>query len=227
MKKDGILFVMGDLNAKVGKERTTNITGQYGLGTRNERGERLIEFCQQNELLITNTYFKQHPRKLYTWKSPDGETRNHIEYVLINKRFRNCVKQAKTYPGSDINSDHNQVIVKVKIQLKKLNKTNRKQHLDVSLIENNSYTARYNIEIRNRLDALHIEELEQQSDQEEHIEDIWSKVKESIITTAKGLLPLRTKRNRQRWMTDNILNKMDERKAYKNADKNKYNQLNK
>ena len=129
VKTDDMLCVMGDLNAKVGKERTTDITGRYGLGTRNKRGERLIEFCQQNELIITNTYFKQHPRKLYTWKSPDGDTRNQIDYILTNKRFRNCVKQAKTYPGSDINSDHNPVIVKMKIQLKTLNKTNRKNNL--------------------------------------------------------------------------------------------------
>ena len=53
---------MEDLNAKVGKERTADITGQYGLGTRSEHGKGLIEFCQQNELIITNTYFKQHPR---------------------------------------------------------------------------------------------------------------------------------------------------------------------
>ena len=125
------------------------------MGTRNERGERLIECCRQNELLITNTYFKQHPRKLYTGKSPDGETRNQIDYVLINNRFRNCVKQAKSYLGSDINSDHNTVIINIKIQLKKLNKTNRKQHLDVSLLKNNSYTARYNIRIRKILRSSH------------------------------------------------------------------------
>ena len=67
-------------------------SSQYGLGTRNKREERLIEFCQQNELIITNTYFKQHPRKLYTWKSSDGDIRNQIDYILINERFRNCVK---------------------------------------------------------------------------------------------------------------------------------------
>ena len=62
MKTDGVLCGMGDLNAKVGKERTTDITGQCDLGTRDEHGERLIEFCQQSELLIAYTYFKQHPR---------------------------------------------------------------------------------------------------------------------------------------------------------------------
>ena len=147
VKTDDILCVMGDLNAKEGKERTTEITGLDGLGTWNRRGKRLIEFCEQNELIIANTFFKQNPRKLYAWKSPDGDTRNQIDYMLVNKRFRNCVKQAKAYPGLDINSDHNPVIVKMKIQLKKLNKTNRKQQLDFSLLKNNSYAAIYNIDL--------------------------------------------------------------------------------
>ena len=155
------------------------------MGTRNKRVERLIEFCQENKLIITKTYFKQHQRKLYTWKSPDGDTRNQIDYILLNKRFRNCVKQAKTYLESDVDSDHNPVVVKMKIQLKKLNKTNRKQQFDFRLLKNNSYAARYNIDTRNRCDALHIEELEQQLDEEEHIEDTWRKVKESIVTTRK------------------------------------------
>ena len=129
------------------------------------------------------------------------------------------MKQAKTYTGSDMNSDQ--------IQLKKLNKTNRKQQLDFSLLKNNSYAARYNIEIRNGFDALHIEELEQQFDEEEHIEDIWRKVKESIVTTTTELLPLRTKKNKQTWMTNDILSKMDERKAHRHVDRDKYNQLNK
>ena len=86
------------------------------------------------------------------------------------------MKQEKTYPRLNINSDHNPII-KIRIQLKKPNKTSRKQHLDVSLLKNNSYTARQNIEIRSRFGALRIEELEQQSEQEEQIEDIWCKVK--------------------------------------------------
>ena len=90
VKTDDILCVLGDLNAKVGNERTSNITGQYGLGTQNERGERLIEFCHESQLIMANSYFKQHPRKLYSWKSPDGKNRNQIDYILINKRFRNC-----------------------------------------------------------------------------------------------------------------------------------------
>ena len=81
VKTGYILCASGDLNVKVGNEKTSNTTGQYGLRTRNERGERLIELCQENQLIITNTYFKQHPRKFYTWNSPDGKIRNQIDYI--------------------------------------------------------------------------------------------------------------------------------------------------
>ena len=87
----------------------------HGLGRGNERGERLIQFCQENKLIIANTWFKPPVRKLYTWKSPGDISRNQIDYIMFNKRFRNCIKQAKTYPGADMNSDHNPVVVKYSI----------------------------------------------------------------------------------------------------------------
>ena len=71
-KKD-VLFIIGDWNAKVGSQETPGVTGKFGLGIWNEAGQRLIEFCQENALVITNTLFKQHKRRLYTWTSPDGQ----------------------------------------------------------------------------------------------------------------------------------------------------------
>ena len=70
-KKD-VLFIIGDWNAKVGSQETPGVTGKFGLGVQNEAGQRLIEFCQENELVIRNTLFQQHKRRLYTWISPDG-----------------------------------------------------------------------------------------------------------------------------------------------------------
>lgn len=93
--------------------------GKYGLGEKNERGERLIQSCQQNKLTITNTWLQHHPQKLYTWKSPGDIIRNQIDYIMTNKRFRNSVRQVKTYPGADLNSDHNPVVMRVKVKLKK------------------------------------------------------------------------------------------------------------
>ena len=70
-KKD-VLFIIGNWNAKGGSQETPGITGKFGLGMRNEAGQRLIEFRQENALVIANTLFQQHKRRLYTWTSPDG-----------------------------------------------------------------------------------------------------------------------------------------------------------
>ena len=71
-KKD-VLFIKGDWNAKVGSQETPGVTGKFGLGMQNEAGQKLIEFCQENALVIANTLFQQHKRRLYTWTSPDGQ----------------------------------------------------------------------------------------------------------------------------------------------------------
>ena len=71
-KKD-VHFITRDWNAKVGSQETPGVTGKFGLGIRNDAGQRLIEFCQENALVITNTLFQQHKRRLYTWTSPDGQ----------------------------------------------------------------------------------------------------------------------------------------------------------
>ena len=69
-----VLFIIGDWNAKVGSQETPGVTGKFGLGIQNEARQRLLEFCQENALVITNTLFQQHKRRLYTWTSPDGQT---------------------------------------------------------------------------------------------------------------------------------------------------------
>ena len=72
-KKD-VHFIIGDWNAKVGSQETPGVTGKFGLGKQNETGQRLIEFCQENALVIANTLFQQHKRRHYTWNSTDGHT---------------------------------------------------------------------------------------------------------------------------------------------------------
>ena len=79
-------FIIGDWKAKVGSQVTPGITGKFGLGIQNETGKRLIEFCQENALVIANTLFQQHKRRLYTWTSPDGQHWNQIENILCSQR---------------------------------------------------------------------------------------------------------------------------------------------
>ena len=68
-----VLFIIRGWNAKVGSQETPGVSGKFGLGIQNETGQRLIEFCQENTLVIANTLFQQHKRRLYTWTSPDGQ----------------------------------------------------------------------------------------------------------------------------------------------------------
>ena len=101
-----ILIVMGDFKAKVGKSLKSRSVGTHGLGIRNEAGERLVEFCDSNDLRITNTCFKQPNRRLYTWTSPDGMSRNQIDFIMIKVRWASSIKSSKTLPGADCGSDH-------------------------------------------------------------------------------------------------------------------------
>ena len=71
--KTDVLFITGDWNAKVGSQEIPGVTGKFGLGIENEAGQRLIEFCQENTVVIANILFPQHKRRLYTWTSPDGQ----------------------------------------------------------------------------------------------------------------------------------------------------------
>ena len=99
-KKD-VLLIIGDWNAKGGSQETPGVTGKFGLGMRNEAGQRLIEFCQENALVIANTFFQKHKRRLYTWTSPDGQHRNQIDYILCSQRWRSSIQSTKTSPGAD------------------------------------------------------------------------------------------------------------------------------
>ena len=117
-----ILSIIGDWNAKVGSRETPGATGKFGLGMRNEAGQRLIEFCQENALVIANTPFQQHKRRLYTWTSPDGQHQNQVDYMLCSQRWRSSILSAKTRPGADYGSDHELLIAKFRLKLKKVRK---------------------------------------------------------------------------------------------------------
>ena len=100
-------------------------------------------------LVITNTLFQQHKRRLYTWTSPDGQHQNQIEYILCSQRCRSSIQSTKTRPGADCGSDHELLITKFRLKLKKVGKTTRPFRYDLNQIPYN-YTA----EIMNRFKGL-------------------------------------------------------------------------
>ena len=113
-KKD-VLFIIGDLNARVGSQEKPGVTGKFGLGIQNEAGQRLIESCQENALITANTLFQQHKRRLYTWTSPDGQTEIRLIIFFAAKDGEALYSQQKqdqeltvaqimnSLPNSDLN----------------------------------------------------------------------------------------------------------------------------
>ena len=85
-KKKDVFFIIGDWNAKVGSQEKPEVTGKFGLEVQNEAGQRLTEFSQENALVIANTLFQQHKRRLYTWTSLNGQYQNQIDYILCSQR---------------------------------------------------------------------------------------------------------------------------------------------
>lgn len=157
-----MVVVMGDFNAKIGKGRQQDIVGDFGIGTRNEGGERLLQFCLENRLIVTNTLFQHPKRLLYTWKSPGDVRRNQIDYILISKRHRNNVKECKTYPAADIASDHNPLVANLQIRLKKTHKNSpKKEQIDWGKLSVGEDNEKYLVYVKNRFEVLSLECMEQ------------------------------------------------------------------
>ena len=120
-------------------QETQGITRKFGLGVQNEAGQRLIEFCKENALV--NTLFQQHKRRLYTWTSSDGRQQNQIDYILwlidyilCSQRWKSSIQSAKTRLGADGGSDHELLVAKFRLKLKKVEKSTRPFRYDLNQI---------------------------------------------------------------------------------------------
>ena len=140
-----VLFIIEDWNTKVGNQEIPGETGTIGLGVQNEAGQRQTEFCQENALVIANTLLQQHKRRLCTWTSPDGQYQNQIDYILCSQRWRSSIPSAKTRLGADCGSDHEPLVTKFRLKLKKVEKTTRPFRYELNQI---SYD--YTVEVKNR-----------------------------------------------------------------------------
>ena len=117
----------------------------------NERWQRLIKFGQENALVIANTLFQQHKRRIYTWTSPDSQHRNQIDYILCSERWRSSIQSTKTRPGAHCGSDHELLIAKFRLKLKRVGKTARPFRYDLNQIPHD-----YTVEARNRFKGFNL-----------------------------------------------------------------------
>ena len=133
------------LECKSMKSRNTSSNRQIWPWNTNEAGQKLIEFCQGNTLVIANTLFQQHKRWVYTWTSPNGQYQNQINSILWSWRWRSSIQSAKTRPGTDCCSYHEFLIAKFRLKLKKVGKTTRPFRYGLNQIPYN-----YTVEVTNR-----------------------------------------------------------------------------
>ena len=162
-----VLFIIGDWNVKVGSQETPGVTGKFGLGVQNEAGQRLTEFFQENVLVVTNTFLQQYKRRLYTWTSPDGHYQNQIDYILCSQRWRSSIQSAKTRLGADCGSDHELLIAKYRLKLKKVGKTTRPFRNDINQIPYD-----YTVEVTNRFKGLDLIDRVP--------EELWTEVRDTV-----------------------------------------------
>ena len=205
-----IVMVCGDFNAKVGKQafNTPNI-GVFGLGDTNEEGERLVNFCIDNNLTITNTKFQHHPRRCYTWTSPDQRTRNQIDYILISQRWNRCVTNSRAYPGFDCGSDHNLVAADVRLRIRRSNVKVNKLTFNLNKLRQEAVENQYTIAIRNRFSTLKILE------EERSTEDMWQLGKEAILGAAEAVLGQQERKIRKPWISEYSVQLMERRRTLK------------
>lgn len=196
------LILIGDFNAKVGKteedDHIRQVVGRHGLGQRNHRGERLIQFALENYFTIMNTTFKHHSRRLSTWTSPDSQYKNQIDYLLIRQRWRTSITSVKAKPGADCNSDHKllKAHYTIKLQQRKYVAISKR----ITPPEPAIFQARLNSSLK--------------PDVTEDPEQTWTAMK-SWIKNAVGQPVSNNLNPHKHWMTDTTIQLVEQRRILK------------
>ena len=222
-----ILIIMGDFNAKVGRNNASieRIMGREGLGDANENGEELVDFCALNGLSIGGTLFPHKSVHKGTWISPDGVTENQIDHILISQRWRTSLQDVRVKRGATIGSDHHLVVASLKIKLAaKKPITNTRRKFDVMKLRDPDTKQTFQIELQNRFESLFLQEEEEEvrnlsGDGDAWAQDIdinalWKKTKKILVDTCRSVLGC-MKRTQKEWLSDETYRKVEERRKAK------------
>ena len=187
VKSGAVVIHTGDWNAKVGNEEHGQVEGKYGLGERNERGSRLVNFCEENDLMIANTWYQQHTRRLQHPISPGDICRYQMDFILVSRRYGNAVKHVKTYPGADIGSDHVPVVMNIHLRLKKISNGRKTIRPNLEILKDESIRQLFPNNVSNRYEGLACEE-PMQIDDSESIDNVWKNSKSSNEETVEDII---------------------------------------
>ena len=208
-----LVMLIGDFNAKVGSENEgieCNM-GKEGMGTKNENGDRLIDFCVRQDFVIGGTVFPHKDIHKATWISPDGRTTNQIDHVCISKKFRRSLMDVKVMRGADADTDHYLVTAKIKLKLKKMDKPkDQRIKFDTRKLKEEHIKAEFKLTLQNRFNALQTDELDDQED----INVTWTKIKNVFNNTSKDILGIKRQEIKP-WISNLSLSLIEDRRKIK------------
>ena len=180
-----ITIIAGDLNAETGSEPFADITGNFGYGTLNDNGERMITMCGQNQLIAANSWFRHKMHLRHTFESNDGHTKKQNDHILISRRDRSTVEDVKVNHLADILSDHKLVVAKLKLHLK-IKRSNKRDPLrNIKVLNQNDVKEQFNLTLSNRFMVL----AEINENEVVDIEKSWTEMKNAINETIKETCP--------------------------------------
>lgn len=199
LPRSHIRILIGDMNAKIGQETCYRPTiGKESLHVNsNENGEKLINLAMSMGMTISSTYFPRKQIHKQTWTSPDGVTRNQIDHVLISNSHKSSIQQVRSYRGADIDSDHFLVIVKMKLRLstKRYKDNASTKPYNHALLKSESIRSKFEQATSHALNSP----LEPSNDT---IEGLWSRIKETLVTTANKVVGPRHKGKAKPWFDE-------------------------
>ncbi|XP_037870985.1 uncharacterized protein LOC101740371 [Bombyx mori] len=184
IKRQDIVICMGDFNAQLGSDNT-NIEpwlGRHAMGRRSENGDMLIDLCCQNDLIVGGSIFPHKSCHKVTWVSPDRITENHIDHVLISRKWRRSLLDVRNKRGADINSDHHLVVAKIKLKVAKIQRTAKtaSRNFDTEKLRNPTTKQNFQDDLRNRTVNISCEE--------GTIEDHWESVRGAFRESCQSVL---------------------------------------
>lgn len=210
IKKQDIVVVMGDLNAKVGSDNTnrTRHMGTHGLGECNENGERFVEFCQNHDLTIGGTLFIHGDHHKYTWNSPDGTTKNQIDHLAISSKWRSSLLDVRNRRGADIDSDHHLVVAEVRLKIAVARvaggpgKVGRR--FEVGKLNDPDTRKSFQLELRNRFATL--------DTATDSLDEEWNRIKVAYTETSSIVLGRKSTHSKEDWMSQRTWDLIEDRR---------------
>ena len=172
-----------------------------------------MELCQENALVIANTLFQKHKRRLYTWTSPDDQYQSQIDYILCSQRWRISIQSAKTRPGADCGTDHELLIAKFRLELKKVGKTTRPFRYDLDQLPYDN-----TVKVRNRFKGL---------DLIDRVPDgLWTEICDIVQETGINTIPKKKKYKKAKWLSEEVLEIAEKKRSERQRRKGKIYHLN-